>query len=96
MLTGLRTRLGIWLEPFIDAVDSRLQSWQDASARIVRVDCSDAPSYYLVEVKSFGKWIPRVLSVTPDLAEADRWWRREVGREPWPTRTKTTVHQTPE
>jgi hypothetical protein len=80
-----------WLEPIIARVDARLQAWSDARARIVLVESSDAAPYYVVEVKSLGGWIPRVFSATPILADAERWWRRETGREPWPTRTRTPL-----
>jgi hypothetical protein len=72
------------LEPYIVRVDTYLRACMDSRARIVRVVPSDAAPYYIVEVKSLGRWIPRVLSMTSDLAKAEQWWRRETGRESWP------------
>lgn len=85
------SRLLDWLEPYILKVDAWLQDRLDASARIVRVTPSDASPYYVVEVKSFDRWIPRVFSATPDYAEAERWWRRETNREAWPTTHRETI-----
>jgi hypothetical protein len=80
----VRERIRDWLEPIIDRIDARIQAWADSRARIVRVESDGAPPYYVVEVKSFGRWVPRVFSTTADIAEAEQWLRRETGRESWP------------